>query len=261
MPESDGARPVSARHAFEPQRNGTGRAAREFYLTPDWVGCAARSAAGEMQCPLQLALQGASLDAFTYRRDRPADGQLHWRRGFKATVLAAIIVAAPERLDGAASRARQRRATRCAHRRRYRSDSARYPALLRSTFTQLMFLDGRYAKDARSTSAAGAAAIASSPGRWIGKPTSSSAALRPTPRRCRDPPACDGINRRRACRAAERPAACGCQTPRAAARSGTRRNSRRKRGSVACRLVYWRSRVRSPAARRGCSGSSSQGWR
>src|SRR5262249_7173001 len=112
----------------------------------------------EFVCPLNLHLhpQGAMLEAFTYRLDAPSSGRLRWRPAAggapREGTPAVILVAGAEQLEqftfadaidpGLAvlvdpSRARILVGT---------------PALLRSTSTQLMFLDGRYARHFRKFS-------------------------------------------------------------------------------------------------------------
>src|SRR5262249_32402403 len=103
-------------------------------------------------CPLNLTLgkTGTVLDAFVYARDSPAAGRLRWHGVRQASSAlgapAAIVIAGPERMESVSLADPVDPAVACLV--GFVNDRVLVgsPFPLRSTFTDLMFLDGRYAK-------------------------------------------------------------------------------------------------------------------
>ena len=112
------------------------------YVAPRWSACAASGAS--WTCPIAPPTGNASsaVTAVDYRPDAPAETRMRTDRGERAP--AALLVAGPERVDDVpvdGVRDAELGVLVDTVRRRVLVGS---PALLRSTFTRLMFLDGRF---------------------------------------------------------------------------------------------------------------------
>ncbi len=118
------------------------------YLGRGWASC--RLAGAEMVCPLN-AVDGEEriADEFAYAPEAPAAGRLRWRDRARPAPPAEILVAGSEPVAAAADAA----ATAAGIGILVDTASARIlagsPELLRSTFTRLVFLDGRGAGSLR----------------------------------------------------------------------------------------------------------------
>jgi hypothetical protein len=132
----------------------TVRSAAPAYLSPQWLPCRAADNQRELVCEMQapMPLRGGTLEAFIYNPDTPADGKLRIRRlppgGTADTTTAAapaLIILADAHYQGEVSPPSplsadvgilvdlpQQRIL------------VGTPPLLRSTFTHLLYLDGRY---------------------------------------------------------------------------------------------------------------------
>jgi dolichyl-diphosphooligosaccharide--protein glycosyltransferase len=125
-----------------------------IYDTPQWVACRAAPGADERVCPLDMRRRGPDgpFDAFTYRPDAVRAGRLRWTRadGTRGDAAPALIIAA-----GATEQEAFTPTAPLDARIGVLVDLPNdrilvgTPELLRSTFTQLMFLDGRYARALR----------------------------------------------------------------------------------------------------------------
>ena len=129
-------------------------ASRTWYLTPQWIACHDQSD-GKMLCPLGMRDRqtGALLDSFVYDPEAPEQSRLRVRRSQAGVLAAQATDETPAALllaDAAGERGVTLGPTTLAQfgalvdipNRRVLVGS---PFLLRSTFVQLMYLDGRYA--------------------------------------------------------------------------------------------------------------------
>jgi hypothetical protein len=127
--------------------------AHEGYLGGGWIACAPRASAQERVCPLggvPLRRIGVVLEAFTYATDAPAAGRLRWRRVARDSAPEArpaeILIAGNDGLESV----RPDEAIDAEVAVLIDPSNDRIlvgaPALLRSTFTHLMLLDGRYTR-------------------------------------------------------------------------------------------------------------------
>jgi hypothetical protein len=116
------------------------------FLGDDWLACHAEGA--ETVCPIPaLGLREGASAAFAYRDGAPQAGQLRWQRPGRAAwreAPAEILIAGPEKIEPVAFEAARSPAVGVLVDVRNRRILAGSPELLRSTFTQLLFLDGRY---------------------------------------------------------------------------------------------------------------------
>lgn len=140
---------------------GSPSAVRDFiasptgYLMPGWFECNEAAGEGAVTCPIDLRFGSSVVESFVYPTGSPADGRLRWRPSgeqLRTSRPASIILAGPDRkqsvrfpspretelgvlVDGGNGRV-----------------LVGAPRVLGSTFTHLMFLDGRYAKRYRKLS-------------------------------------------------------------------------------------------------------------
>ncbi len=126
----------------------------QSYLTKTWVPCEPTPDGQTLTCPLNLRLpsRGGTLEAFVYPRHAPSSGRFRWRPANappRDAAPATVIVAGPQQLDDVAA------ADPIDPTLAVLVDLPKdrvlvgTVALLRSTFTHLMFLDGRYARSFR----------------------------------------------------------------------------------------------------------------
>ncbi len=125
------------------------------YVDSNWKPCRASSDAGEVICPIDVPLDRGTivLDEFRYHIDAPANGRLLLHRADSSSasrridgVPASIVMAGADRLDevspAGATDARLGVLLDLVNQRVLIGP----PYLLRSTFTHLVYLDGRYAQ-------------------------------------------------------------------------------------------------------------------
>jgi dolichyl-diphosphooligosaccharide--protein glycosyltransferase len=118
------------------------------YLGPGWVPC--RRAGAEMVCPLSAADGGERIaDEFAYPPEAPSAGRLRWRGRERPAPTAQILVAGAQQVEPAAVPAPTSAEIGVLVDIENERVLAGSPALLRSTFTRLVFLDGRYARALR----------------------------------------------------------------------------------------------------------------
>ncbi|MBI1813451.1 MAG: hypothetical protein HYR72_00585 [Deltaproteobacteria bacterium] len=125
------------------------------YVDPNWKPCRAPSEAGDVICPVDVPLDRGTtvLDEFRYHIDAPANGRLLLHRTDSGSashridsVPASIVIAGADHLDevspASATDARLGVLLDLVNQRVLIGP----PYLLRSTFTHLVYLDGRYAQ-------------------------------------------------------------------------------------------------------------------
>jgi dolichyl-phosphooligosaccharide-protein glycotransferase len=134
----------------------SGEAARDFvapddgYLSREWLPC--REEAGAWSCPIGVPVDAAGtvLAALRYRPDAPGESRLvlHGPGGTERGLAtpAALLVAGPERLDEIAFATPTYPMLAALVDVAGRRVLLGRPYLIRSTFTQLVYLDGRYAE-------------------------------------------------------------------------------------------------------------------
>ncbi len=128
--------------------------ARQAYLTKRWVPCEPAPDGQTLTCPVNLPSRsrGETLETFVYSRQAPASGRFRWRpvnAAQRTAAPATVVVAGAQQLEvfpaadpidpnlGVLVDLPNDRVL------------VGTVALLQSTFTQLMFLDGRYARSFR----------------------------------------------------------------------------------------------------------------
>ncbi len=119
------------------------------YRTRSWVECQAASPDDAVVCPLNLQMVGKHVERFTYRRAAPGEGRLHWHssngdsgeQGMATTLIAGSE--AMTEIRGEAGLDDQLAVLIDLPNHRILIAP---PVLLRSTYTGLTFLDGRYAR-------------------------------------------------------------------------------------------------------------------
>ncbi|HEY3189560.1 MAG TPA: STT3 domain-containing protein [Solirubrobacteraceae bacterium] len=118
------------------------------YLVPTWLPCT-ETATGEWRCPVGRGIDvaGTVLETVTYRPDAPAASRLHIRRQDRTEAVepAVLLVAGAAGIDEVAFAAPPDERLGVLVDVSGRRVLVGPPYLVRSTFTQLMFLDGRYA--------------------------------------------------------------------------------------------------------------------